>query len=134
MKTSLSDMYLIIVLPVAMVSMVVTHLRENWILKKSIKISEVAQLCLTLCNPLDCSPPGSSIHGILPGKSTIVGCHILFHFHSYSYKNFQTRGTFVLLVIYRNTMTCPTWTAVRTKDSSTKDCATTNYALPSLCL
>ena len=23
------------------------------------------QLCLTLCNPLDCSPPGSSIHGIL---------------------------------------------------------------------
>ena len=78
MKTSLSDMYLIIVLPVAMVSMVVTHLRENWILKKSIKISEVAQLCLTLCNPLDCSPPGSSIHGILPGKSTIVGCHFLF--------------------------------------------------------
>ena len=24
----------------------------------------VAQLCLTLCNPLDCSPPGSSVHGI----------------------------------------------------------------------
>ena len=23
-----------------------------------------AQLCLTLCNPMDCSPPGSSIHGI----------------------------------------------------------------------
>ena len=27
--------------------------------------SEVAQLCLTLCNPVDCSPPGSSVHGIL---------------------------------------------------------------------
>ena len=26
--------------------------------------SEVAQLCLTLCDPMDCSPPGSSIHGI----------------------------------------------------------------------
>ena len=25
----------------------------------------VAQLCLTLCTPLDCSPPGSSVHGIL---------------------------------------------------------------------
>ena len=25
----------------------------------------VAQLCLTLCNPVDCSPPGSSVHGIL---------------------------------------------------------------------
>ena len=24
----------------------------------------VAQLCPTLCNPLDCSPPGSSFHGI----------------------------------------------------------------------
>ena len=26
----------------------------------------VAQLCPTLCNSMDCSPPGSSIHGILP--------------------------------------------------------------------
>ena len=28
-------------------------------------ISEVAQSCPTLCDPVDCSPPGSSIHGIL---------------------------------------------------------------------
>ena len=26
------------------------------------------QLHLTLCNPMDCSPPGSSVHGILQGK------------------------------------------------------------------
>ena len=26
--------------------------------------SVVAQLCLTLCDPIDCSPPGSSVHGI----------------------------------------------------------------------
>ena len=25
----------------------------------------VAQLCLTLCDPMDCSPPGSSVHGLL---------------------------------------------------------------------
>ena len=25
----------------------------------------VAQLCLTLCDPMDCSPPDSSVHGIL---------------------------------------------------------------------
>ena len=25
----------------------------------------VAQLCLTLCDPMDCSPPGSSVHRIL---------------------------------------------------------------------
>ena len=28
----------------------------------------VAQLCLTLCDPTNCSPPGSSVHGILQGK------------------------------------------------------------------
>ena len=26
--------------------------------------SDVAQSCLTLCYPVDCSPPGSSVHGI----------------------------------------------------------------------
>ena len=30
--------------------------------------SEVAQLCLTLCNPMDCSPPGSSVHGIFQAR------------------------------------------------------------------
>ena len=27
-----------------------------------------AQLCLTLCEPTDCSPPGSSVHDILQAK------------------------------------------------------------------
>ena len=39
--------------------------------------SKVTQSCLTLCNSVDCSPPGSSIRGIFPGKSTGVGCHFL---------------------------------------------------------
>ena len=30
--------------------------------------TEGAQSCLTLCNPVDCSPPGSSIHGILQAR------------------------------------------------------------------
>ena len=30
--------------------------------------SEVAQLCLTLSDPMDCSPPGSSVHGIFQAK------------------------------------------------------------------
>ena len=29
----------------------------------------VVQLCLTLCDPLNCSPPGSSIHGILQART-----------------------------------------------------------------
>ena len=34
----------------------------------------VAQLCLTLCDPMDCSPSGSSVHGDSPGKNTRMGC------------------------------------------------------------
>ena len=30
--------------------------------------SEVAQSCLTLRDPMDCSPPDSSIHGILQAR------------------------------------------------------------------
>ena len=37
----------------------------------------VAQSCPTLCNPMDCSPPGFSVHGDSPGKNTGVGCHAL---------------------------------------------------------
>ena len=29
----------------------------------------VAQLCPTLCHPVDCSPPGSSVHGILQART-----------------------------------------------------------------
>ena len=29
------------------------------------------------CDPMDCSPPGFSVHGISPGKNTGVGCHFL---------------------------------------------------------
>ena len=35
------------------------------------------QLCLAICDPMDCSPPGSSVHGNSPGKNTGVGCHAL---------------------------------------------------------
>ena len=35
----------------------------------------VAQLCPILCDPMDHSPPGSSVHGDSPGKNTGVGCH-----------------------------------------------------------
>ena len=31
--------------------------------------SEVAQLCPTLCNPMDWNPPGSSIHGIVQART-----------------------------------------------------------------
>ena len=37
----------------------------------------VAQLCPTVCDPMDCNPPGSSVHENSPGKNTGVGCHAL---------------------------------------------------------
>ena len=37
----------------------------------------VAEQCPTLCDPMECSPPGSSVHGVSPGKNTGVGCHAL---------------------------------------------------------
>ena len=33
-----------------------------------VKESEVAQSCATLCDPMDCSLPGSSIHGIFQAR------------------------------------------------------------------
>ena len=35
----------------------------------------VTQLCPPLCDPLDCNPPASSVHGNSSGKNTGVGCH-----------------------------------------------------------
>ena len=37
----------------------------------------VTRWCPTLCDPLDCSPPDSSVHGDSPGKNTGVDCHVL---------------------------------------------------------
>ena len=34
---------------------------------KKVKV-KIAQSCLTLCHPMDCSPPGSSVHGILQAR------------------------------------------------------------------
>ena len=46
--------------------------------------SEVAQSCLTLNDPMDCSPPGSSIHGIFQARVLEWGA-IAFYVHVYCY-------------------------------------------------
>ena len=38
-------------------------------------LSHSVSKCLTLCNPMDCSPPGSSVLGESPGKKTGVDYH-----------------------------------------------------------
>ena len=39
--------------------------------------SEVAQSCLTLCNPMDCSLPGSSAHGIFQARVLEWGAKVI---------------------------------------------------------
>ena len=45
------------------------------------------QSCLTLYDPMDCSLPGSSVHGILQARITGVGCRALLQ------EIFQTQGS-----------------------------------------
>ena len=41
----------------------------EWRIHKSVCVYVlVTQSCPTLCDPTDCSPPGSSIHGILQAR------------------------------------------------------------------
>ena len=39
--------------------------------------TKLLQSCPTLCNPMDCSLPGSSVHGILQARILEWGCHVL---------------------------------------------------------
>ena len=38
------------------------------VFKETNVLSEVTQSCPTLCNPMDCSPPGSSVHRIFQAR------------------------------------------------------------------
>ena len=39
--------------------------------------TKLLKLCLTVCDPMDCSPPGSICPWDSPGKSTGLGSHVL---------------------------------------------------------
>ena len=52
------------------------HKKQTW-LPKGESESEVTQLYPTLCDPVDYSLPGSSVHGGPPGKNTGVDCQAL---------------------------------------------------------
>ena len=60
-------------LPLSLQPPASTHLFSLGPFAYSIYISAAAaanslQSCLTLCNPMDCSPPGSSVHGIFQAR------------------------------------------------------------------
>ena len=49
------------------------------LLLKNVSLCLATQSCLTVCNPVDCSPPVSSVYGDSPGKNIGVGWHTLLH-------------------------------------------------------
>ena len=56
----------------AMVFPVVTYGCESWTIMKAVAAAAAAKLlqsCLTLCDPIDGSPPGSPIPGILLART-----------------------------------------------------------------
>ena len=55
----------------------------------------VTQSCLTLCNPTDCSLPGSSVHRGSPGKNTRVSSH------AFLQGIFPTQGSYPSLLCCR---------------------------------
>ena len=54
--------------------------------------SEVAQSCLTLSDPMDCSLPGSSIHRLLQARVLGVGVIAFFNFKDEGIINLGVRG------------------------------------------
>ena len=65
----------------------------------------VTQSCLTLCNPMDYSLPGFSVHGDSPGKNTEVGCHFLLQGKSYTEPQFKRTSSLGLSFLYSPTLT-----------------------------
>ena len=54
--------------------------------------SEVAQLCPTLRDPMDCSPPGSSAHGIFQARVLEWGAIAFANIHTSIYKIDKQQG------------------------------------------
>ena len=59
--------------------------------------AKLLQSCPTLCDPMDCSPPGSSVHGISQAR-ILVGCHFLLQ------EIFPTQGSNLHLLLGRQSL------------------------------
>ena len=55
------------------------------------------QSCPTLCDPIDGSPPGSPIPGILQARNTGVGCHFLLQYGAHESLDIQLCSYWAIL-------------------------------------
>ena len=78
--------------------------RAEKIMECCVCVWTVTQSCLTLCNPVDCSPPGSSVHGIF--QAGILEQLPIFYSRGSSQPRDQTRVSCIgKQILYH----CATW-------------------------
>ena len=97
--------------------------------------SEVAQSCPTLSNPMDCSLPGSSVHGILQARVLEWGA-IAFSGCSHSHRQDTTFRKFLRQLTFSPFMlqllTCFNSRFVRITDAFINICKWNHYFIPAL--
>ena len=64
--------------------------------------SEVIQSCLTLSDPVDCSLPGSSVHGILQARVLEWGAIAFSTNEKYPLSNYDYSSNSVNILTYNN--------------------------------
>jgi len=62
--------------------------------------SEVAESCLTLSDPVDCSPPGSSVHGIFQTRALEWGATAFSYILASFVKNKVPIGAWVYFWVF----------------------------------
>ena len=83
-------------------------------------VCSVGWLSPTLCDPMDCSPPDSSVHGIFPRKKTWVGYHFLLQeaniqppinvfFSTYCFFNYRNHFAYWKKLFYHKTNVLLNW-------------------------
>ena len=97
--------------------------------------SEVAQSCPTLSDPMDCSLPGSSVHGIFQarvlewGAIAFSDCHTSFSLFA---ENFLANPIFIIytkMMFIIHTLTCLSEKCITMKDSVQFSRSVVSYSL-----
>ena len=73
-------------------------------------VCSVTQSCLTFCDPMDCSPPGSSVHGIFLAR--ILEQVTISYFRGSSQHRNQTHVCCISCLSRRILYHCTTWEAL----------------------
>ena len=71
--------------------------------------SEVVQLCPTLCDPMDRSPPGSSVHGIFQARVLEWGAIACSNYCTTALISHANRASHVALVVKNLPTNVVTW-------------------------